>query len=49
MQIELLSGVYKVKRLEESDIPQIYDLCKNNSLYYQYCPPFVTHESLKED
>ncbi|MFR3728032.1 GNAT family N-acetyltransferase [Lacrimispora sp.] len=49
MHIELLSRRYKVKRLEEFDIPQIYDLCKDNSLYYQYCPPFVTHDSIKED
>lgn len=49
MQIELLSKRYKVKQLQENDIPQIYDLCKDNSLYYQYCPPFVTYDSIKED
>ena len=27
----------------------IYDLCKDNVLYYRYCPPFVSFESIKED
>ncbi|WP_334137339.1 GNAT family N-acetyltransferase [Eubacteriales bacterium mix99] len=49
MEIELLSTKYRVKRMEEADIPEVYMLCKNNPLYYQYCPPFVTICSLKKD
>jgi RimJ/RimL family protein N-acetyltransferase len=49
MKVELLSAEYKVKQIEEEDIQKVYDLCKSNPLYYQYCPPFVTVESIKED
>lgn len=49
MKIGLLSTKYQVKRIEEPDIPEVYVLCKNNPLYYQYCPPFVTTDSIKED
>jgi len=49
MKIELLSTKYQVKQIEEADIPEVYTLCKSNPLYYQYCPPFVTINSIKED
>ena len=48
-QIENLSKKYKVKMLTDSDVPVIYALCKENPLYYQYCPPFVTEESIRAD
>ena len=49
MKIESISKEYKIKRIKEADIPEVYALCKNNPLFYQYCPPFVTIESIKED
>ena len=30
----------------ESDVERIYELCRKNSLYYQYCPPLVSEESI---
>ena len=39
----------KYRKLTEEDIPSIYNLCCNNELYYQFCPPFVTEESIKAD
>ena len=24
-------------------------LCRQNDLYYQYCPPFVTEDSIRKD
>ena len=49
MNISLLSNKYNVKRIETPDIEIVYELCCNNSLYYQYCPPFVSTQSIKDD
>lgn len=43
------STKYTVRKLTNSDIPQIYDLCRKNTTFYEYCPPMVTEESLAED
>ena len=43
------SGRYLVRRLTAEDIDKIYNLCKNNTLYYKYCPPFVTKSSITGD
>lgn len=45
----MLSTKYTVRKLEENDINQIYEVTSNNPLYYQYCPPFVTKSSILED
>jgi|GEM_PF-351727 len=47
--IENLSEKYTVKRLGKNDISIVYNLCSKNTLYYDYCPPFVTPESIEED
>lgn len=44
-----LSMRYTVRKLQKDDIPQIYELCSKNPLYYQYCPPFVSYESIEQD
>lgn len=49
MNIKRLSNKYVVKKLDNSDIRDIYNLCCENRLYYEYCPPMVTEESIKED
>ena len=49
MIIESLSKKYNVRKLNEEDIPEIYKLCSKNELYYIYCPPFVTEDSISED
>lgn len=43
------STKYEVRKLNRDDIPQIYGLCKKNSLYYEYCPPVVTEERIADD
>ena len=48
-QVELLSEQYNVRMLTGTDVAAIYALCKENPLYYQYCPPFVTEESIRAD
>lgn len=46
---KLFSEKYEVRKLTFDDIPQIADLCKKNTMFYKYCPPFVTEESIKKD
>lgn len=49
MDLTQLSKKYKCRRLNDTDIDAIYDLCVRNSLYYEYCPPDVTQESIAKD
>lgn len=49
MQIECFSNQYKVRRLTEQDVDEIYQLLSKNTLYYEYCPPFVTRDSIRRD
>lgn len=35
--------------MTEEYIEEMFLLCKENTTYYRYCPPFVTKESLLED
>ena len=48
-QVENLSNQYRVKKLTDTDVAAVYALCKENTLYYQYCPPFVTEDSIRAD
>lgn len=49
MDIALFSNCYNVRRMDRQDVPDIYSLCSKNSLYYKYCPPFVTTQSIVDD
>lgn len=49
MEISLLSKQYRVRRLTEKDVSEVYRLCSKNELYYQYCPPFVSEQSIIND
>lgn len=49
IDIELLSDEYKVRKLIVEDVEDIYNLSIVNSLYYQYCPPLVSRESILKD
>lgn len=48
-EFEKLSKKYKVKRLGDTDVAAVVALCKENPLFYQYCPPFVTEDSIRAD
>ncbi len=48
-QVEQLSKKYAVRTLNDADVAAVYNLCKENPLYYQYCPPFVTEDSIRAD
>ena len=49
MEIHELSEVYEVRIAVEADIPDILRLCRGNPMYYRYCPPEVSEESVRED
>ena len=44
-----LSGKYTVRPLTEDDIEAVFALCRENPQYYEYCPPFVTPDSIRRD
>lgn len=44
-----ISKKYQAIKLDENDISLVYGLCRKNKLYYEFCPPFVTAESIKAD
>lgn len=49
MEIQLLSNTFDVRRLGAENIELIYDICCKHEIFYQYHPPFVTRESIRED
>ena len=49
MNEKCFSKNYSVRKLQKKDIPFILGLCSKNTLYYEYCPPFVSYESIEED
>ncbi len=49
MNVSILSDRYLVQRISTSDIAKVYELCRKNDLYYQYCPPFVSEQSIIDD
>lgn len=49
MEIQLLSKMYQVRKVEEKDVEAVFQLCKGNPQYYQYCPPAVSREGIKAD
>lgn len=49
MNINDLSAEYKIRKLNDGDIEKIYELSVGNPMFYEYCPPYVTKESIQED
>lgn len=49
MDLDLLSQSYAVRRLGDDDIAMLFDLMKENTIFYRYHPPLVTRESILED
>lgn len=44
-----LSARYAVRRLSAADVEAVYALCRENRLFYDYHPPFVTRERILSD
>ena len=49
MEVSCLSTAYRVRRLEEADVPQILRLCSGNPQFYQYHRPLATADSVRAD
>lgn len=49
MNYKLFSTKYIVKKLNENNIDEVYNLCKENKEYYEYCPPMVTKETIVDE
>lgn len=49
LHLEYCSDQYSVRKLTASDITQVVELCKENTLFYEHCPPFVTEKSIMDD
>lgn len=40
MNLDFLSKSYAVRRLDDDDIAMLFDLMKENMVFYRYHPPF---------
>lgn len=49
MRIENFSDKYYVRQLSGDDADEILQLCLGNPLFYQYCSPAVTKDTIRED
>lgn len=49
MEINDLSKIFHVRKLDKDDVELIYNLSCKNHIFYQYHPPFVTRESILDD
>lgn len=49
IDMKKLSSQYSVRKLKDEDVPAIYELSAGNTIFYQYCPPFVTKEGILAD
>ena len=49
MNIQFLSNRYTIRDLLPQDADMVYEVLKNNTIFYKYHPPMVTVESILED
>lgn len=49
LDISKFSNCYEVKNLKATDVENIYDLCKANTQYYQYCGKEPSMELIQQD
>ena len=49
MNIQNLTTKYDIRELNEADIPAVYEIMQGNPLFFQYCPPMATHQSILDD
>ena len=49
MDIQKLSEIYDVRKLNKEDIQAVYEVMQGNPLYFQYCPPVATMQSIAKD
>lgn len=49
LELEKLSNQYYVRKMEDADVQIIYDFCKGNTQYYQYCGKDISVEVIEND
>lgn len=49
MKISEISTKYAVRKMQQEDIDIIYELSVGNPMFFRYCPPYVTRESIISD
>lgn len=49
MRVDRFSKSRNVRFLNVLDLNDIVALCSQNTLYYQYCPPFVNLDLILEE
>ena len=49
MEIQNLSTKYMVRKLNNADIEKVYEVMQGNPLFFQYCPPMATEQSIADD
>ncbi len=49
IEISGLSKKYNVRRMDDSDVDAILDLCLGNTMYYKYCEASPTKEQIQSD
>ena len=49
MELQKVSRRYRIRLLQETDMDDILRLSESNPMFYEYCPPFVTRESILND
>lgn len=49
INVSSLSREFSVRKLTESDVEVIFNLCQENTLYYQYCKAKPTKEQILND
>lgn len=49
LDVTAFSKTYTVRRLTDTDVPNVVALCKENPMFYQYCPPFVSEDLIRKD
>ena len=49
IEIEKFSEQYFVRKMEDADVQMIYDFCRGNTQYYQYCGKDISVEVIEND
>ena len=49
IDISKISGLYDIRRLDNSDVESILSFCKKNTQFYEYCEPEPTREQILND
>lgn len=49
INFEKFSTQYTVKQITQDDIDQVLNVCNSNPMFYEFCPPEATKESILAD